>query len=235
MNKIFFISFFLFYVNFGIAQTFCTKPGIERITGMKDGYRYELWNQYGKGKACMTINNGALFSGEWSNIHNYLARRGLEFDTTKKPDDIGIFYAKYNCIYKPETSSGLSYLAIYGWTINPLVEYYIIEDWRNWIPSMAPGAKFKGTIDIDGSNYDIYENVRIKQPSIIGDTTFVQYFSIRRDTRNNGYISISEHFKKWESLNMPMGYLFEVSFVVEGYNSNGSFEFRELEISTKKN
>lgn len=216
------------------AQTFCTKPGVERITGVKEGYRYELWNQYGQGKACMTVGKGALFNGEWNGIHNYLARRGLEFDTTKRHNEIGTFIATYNCIYKPETKTGLSYLAIYGWTINPLVEYYIVEDWRNWIPSMAPGSKFKGTIEVDGSIYDIYENIRVKQPSIVGDTTFVQYFSIRRNTRNSGEINISEHFKKWESLNMPLGYLFEVSFVVEGYKSNGSFEFTYLDISIKK-
>jgi len=231
------LVFFLFYNMFFsllLSQKYCTKTGLERITGIKDGYRYELWNQYGQGVACMTVDSGALFSGVWNGIHNYLARRGLEFDTTRIPEEIGTFVAKYNCNYNPESKSGLSYLAVYGWTINPLVEYYIVEDWRNWIPSMAPGSKFKGTIKVDGSIYDIYENIRIKQPSILGDTTFVQYFSIRRDTRNSGIISITEHFKKWQSLNMPMGYLFEVSFVVEGYESNGSFKFNQLEIYITK-
>lgn len=64
----------------------------------------------------------------------------------------------------------------------------------------------------------------------MGNTTFQQYFSIRRDTRNSGTIDISEHFKQWESIDMNLGKLHEVSFVVEGYQSSGSFEFNELDI-----
>jgi len=96
---------------------------------------------------------------------------------------------------------------------------------------MDPKATLKGTIEVDGSIYDIYENTRVNQPSIIGNTTFKQYFSIRRDVRDSGTIHISEHFKKWESLGMQMGKMHEVSFVVEGYQSSGSFEFTELNIS----
>ena len=33
---------------------------------------------------------------------------------------------------------------------------------------------------------------------------------------------------------MPLGKLHEVSFVVEGYKSNGSFKFKELEVLVSK-
>ncbi|MCE2769323.1 MAG: glycoside hydrolase family 11 protein [Saprospiraceae bacterium] len=62
------------------AQKVCIENNKDQIVGLKDGFRYELWNQYAKGHACMTISDGALFSGEWSDIENYLARRGLSFD-----------------------------------------------------------------------------------------------------------------------------------------------------------
>lgn len=212
------------------SQTFCTQDGTERIAGEQDGYRYELWNQYGQGTACITLDSGALFSGEWESIQNYLARRGLSYDQTLEHHEIGTFYATYNCNYNPSSASGNSYLSVYGWTVNPLKEYYIIEDWRNWIPSMATDAILKGTITVNGSIYDIYVNTRVNQPSIVGDTTFQQYFSIRRNERNSGTINISEHFDKWESLGMEMGKMYEVSFVVEGYQSSGSFEFTELDI-----
>ncbi len=216
------------------SQTFCTKPGTSQYAGEQDGYRYELWNQDAKGTACMTIGNGALFSGEWNDVENYLARRGLGYDETQKHQEIGNFSATYDCNYNPSKASGNSYLAIYGWTVNPLREYYIVEDWRNWIPSMAKGAVSKGTIEVDGSIYDVYENTRVNQPSIKGNTTFEQYFSIRRDTRDSGTINISDHFKKWESLGMEMGNMYEVSFVVEGYHSSGTFEFKSLNVTVAK-
>jgi len=212
------------------AQTFCTKSGTDQITGVKDGYRYELWNQNAKGTACMTIGSGSLFSGEWSNVENYLARRGFGYDKTQQHEEIGTFYAKYDCDYNPSSASGNSYLSIYGWTIEPLIEFYIIEDWQNWIPSMAAGAKLIGTISANDGIYDIYENTRVNQPSIVGNTTFQQYFSIRQKKRESGTINISEHFSKWEELGLDMGKMYEVSFVVEGYQSSGNFNFSNLEM-----
>ncbi|MBN1927440.1 MAG: glycoside hydrolase family 11 protein [Prolixibacteraceae bacterium] len=224
--------FFVLGLKKSSSQTYCTNSGTSRYAGEVDGFRYELWNQNGQGTACMTLGSGALFSGEWSGILNYLARRGLGYNQTKEHQEIGTFYAKYNCDYKPSSASGNSYLSIYGWTVDPLKEFYIIENWRNWIPSMAAGATKKGTIEVNGSIYDIYVNTRVNQPSIQGTTTFQQYFSIRRNVRNSGTISISEHFDKWESLGMEMGKMYEVSFVVEGYQSSGSFNFSELDVFT---
>lgn len=216
------------------SQTFCTDPEHEQHAGNSDGYRYELWNQNGQGNACMTLGEGALFSGEWSEIQNYLARRGHMYDTSQTHKEIGYFYTEYDCDYRPTTEAGNSYLSIYGWTIDPLIEYYIVEDWRNWIPSMAHGVTLKDTFVVDGSVYEIFESTRVQQPSIVGTTTFQQYFSIRKDTRNSGTISVSKHFEKWEELGMPMGKLYEVSMVVEGYQSKGSFEFKELDVIESK-
>lgn len=217
------------------AQKMCLDKGSDQIIGEQDGYRYELWNQYSQGKACITIEKGALFSGEWSSIENYLARRGLNYDKTKTHDELGEFHATYECDYKPsDKEGGNSYLSVYGWSIEPLIEYYIIEDWRNWVSSMSPDAVFKGILKVDGSVYDIYTKTRTEKPSIVGITTFEQFFSIRRDRRNNGTINISEHFRKWESLGMKLGKLDEVSFVVEGYKSSGSFSFDELEVIVSK-
>ncbi len=212
------------------SQTFCTEPGTSWIAGEQDGYRYELWNQNSQGTACITLGSGALFSGEWDGVENYLARRGLGYDQTQEHQEIGTFYTTYNCNYNPSGSSGNSYLSVYGWTVDPLVEYYIIEDWRNWIPSMSGSASLKGSFDANGGTYDIIENTRVNQPSIVGTATFQQYFSIRRSVRNSGTINISEHFNEWEALELDMGDMYEVSFVVEGYQNSGSFEFTELDV-----
>lgn len=214
-----------------LAQTICIEPGsADQRTGVQDGYRYELWNQNAQGTACMTLGQGALFSGEWDGIYNYLARRGLGYNQTQEHEEIGRFYATYDCDYNPSSASGNSYLSIYGWTVDPLIEFYVVEDWRNWIPSMAGGVSSRGSFTLNGSTYDIYENTRTNQPSIVGTATFQQYFSIRRDKRNSGIINISDHFDQWESLGMELGKLHEVSFVVEGFQSSGDFAFTALDV-----
>lgn len=213
------------------SQEICIAAGTsDQRTGTKDGYRYELWNQNAQGTACMTLGTGALFSGTWNGILNYLARRGLGYNQTQEHQEIGRFFATYACDYNPSSASGNSYLSIYGWTVEPLIEYYIVEDWRNWIPSMASGSTFKGTITVNGDVYDIYTNTREEQPSIVGTATFEQYFSIRKTRRTSGTINISDHFEKWESLGLELGKLHEVSFVVEGYQSNGNFNFTSLDV-----
>ena len=63
-----------------------------------------------------------------------------------------------------------------------------------------PGASSKGTVNIDGGTYDIYETTRVQQPSIIGTATFQQYWSVRTAKKTRGVVSVSEHFaagKEW--------------------------------------
>ncbi|OUZ06123.1 glycoside hydrolase family 11 protein, partial [Bacillus pumilus] len=85
-----------------------------------------------------------------------------------------------------------------------------------------PTGTYKGSFYADGGTYDIYETLRVNQPSIIGDATFKQYWSVRQTKRTSGTVSVSQHFRKWESLGMPMGKMYETALTVEGYRSNGS-------------
>jgi hypothetical protein len=183
-------------------------------TGTQDGYDYSLWKDYGN--TSMTLNNGGNFSCSWDNIGNALFRKGKTFNSTQSYQSYGNISLTYGVDYQP---SGNSYLCVYGWTTDPLVEYYIVESWGSWRP---PGATSKGTITVDGGTYDVYETTRVNQPSIQGDTTFQQYWSVRTSKRTSGTISVSKHFEAWEAMGMDMGNLYEVALNVEGYQSSGT-------------
>jgi endo-1,4-beta-xylanase len=202
-------------------------------TGTYDGYDYEFWTD-NEAKGSMTIGKAGIFSCEWESTKpgrgNFLARSGKKFGSTKLHSQVGKISVNYNAEKYAPAGNGISYLCVYGWTKAgngaPLVEYYIVDNWGqyNRPPGSWTGAVSKGTITIDDEAYDIYETTRINMPSIEGNKTFQQYWSVRQTKRTGGTISVSEHFKKWESLGMKLGNLYEVALCVEGYNSSGSAE-----------
>jgi hypothetical protein len=201
--------------------------------GVYEGFDYEFWKDK-DGKGTMTLKGPGSFSCSWLNINNALFRIGKKLGkdndkSYKKYENIKISYT-FN-IYQP---FGNSYLAVYGWTTNPLVEYYIIDNWGSWRP---PGNTIsKGIIFVDDGIYEIYETTRTNQPSIIGEKTFKQYWSVRTAKRNrngiNNIVSVNEHFKEWEIKGMDMsGNLYEVSMVIEGYKSNGVAELSNVVVT----
>lgn len=193
----------------------CTVLTDSKI-GEEDGFSYELWKD--SGDTTMTLTGDGCFICEWSNINNALFRTGRKFDCTKTYQEIGNIELEYEVDYNPD---GNSYLCLYGWTREPLVEYYVVESWGNWRP---PGGEPVGNIEVDGATYDVYRTLRVNQPSIDGNTTFEQYWSVRREKSTEGKINAAAHFMNWEALGMKMGKLYEAALTVEGYQSRGSAE-----------
>ncbi len=192
-------------------------------TGTEGAYNYELWKDYGD--TSMTLKGNGLFECWWENIGNALFRKGIKWDCTKTYSQLGNITVNYGVDYQP---NGNSYLCVYGWCRNPLVEYYIVDSWGTWRP---PGATSKGTITVDGGTYDVYETTRVNQPSIDGNTTFQQYWSVRTSKRTSGTISVSEHFKAWERMGMKMGLMYEAALTVEGYQSSGWADVYKFDIT----
>lgn len=185
----------------------------------------------------MTVfGTGAAFKAEWSEVEDFLARVGLDFDQSRTHQQIGSLFAEFS-----ETQSGseqgLTYVGIYGWTVNPLREYYILDDWGATKPAgvASDGSPRDevGTITVDGEVYDVWKKTRENKPSIQGDATFDQYFSIRRTRRQCGRISISEHFRQWEALGLPLGKLYEAKMLVESQNNSGAIEFTNVSVGVE--
>ncbi len=199
-------------------------------------YSYELWAE-GMGSGCMTVYGvGAAFKANWSNVEDFLARVGLNFDQTKTHTQIGTISADF-----AETktgSNGLVYVGIYGWTVDPLREFYILDDWGATMPggtaSDGTPRDHVGTITVDGETYEVWKKTRVNKPSIIGDSsTFDQYFSIRQTARQCGHISISQHFSEWNRLGLPLGKMYEAKILMEAQASTGTIDFTKATVTVK--
>ena len=216
---------------------FTASAADQQERGNIGGYDYEMWNQNGQGQVSMNPSAGS-FTCSWSNIENFLARMGKNFDSQKKNyKELGGITLSYDVEYTPR---GNSYMCVYGWTRNPLMEYYIVEGWGDWRPP-GDGAERKGNVTLNGNTYDICKTMRYNQPSLDGTATFPQYWSIRQTSgsANNqtnymkGTISVSKHFEAWEKAGLDMsGTLYEVSLNIEGYRSNGSANVKSISFPT---
>lgn len=196
-----------------------------QIPDKKGEYDYELWSERDSDSVSMTNGENGTFSCSWNNAHNCLFRAGKKFSGNTKWDSLNGIEVTYDVDYQP---NGNSYLCVYGWTKDPLVEYYIVDNYGTWRPPTggAPSSQEqqrKGTITVDGATYEVYAGTH-HGPSIIqGVEDFNQYWSVREggSKRSKGSINVAAHFKAWEGFGMKMGSLYEVALNVEGYESSG--------------
>ncbi|KAL4801794.1 xylanase G1 [Aspergillus unguis] len=177
-------------------------------TGTNNGYYYSFWTD-GGGDVTYTNGDGGSYTVEWSDVGNFVGGKGWNPGSAQTITYSGTF-----------SPSGNGYLSVYGWTQNPLIEYYIVESYGDYNPGTA-GTK-QGTVESDGSTYDIYTATRENADSIEGTATFTQFWSVRQDKRSSGSVNVQNHFDAWTNLGMTLGTHNYQIVAVEGYQSSGS-------------
>ena len=193
----------------GVANADANQTVTSNSTGTHNGFFYSFWEQ--ASGATMTLGAAGNYSLTWNTAaQNVVAGKGW------KPGS-ATHTVNYSGTFSP---SGNGYLSLYGWTTNPLIEYYVVENFGSYNPSS--GATKLGSVTTDGSTYDIYRTQRVNQPSIMGTATFYQYWSIRQSHRSSGTITVANHFNAWKSAGLSLGTMDYQIMATEGYQSSGS-------------
>ena len=203
-------------------------------------YGYEIWAAGGSDNKLIWYGpdqrGGAAFRAEWNYPNDFLGRVGY-FWNQGKPYT---YYKNVYCDFKftrsaNGTAGSYSYIGIYGWSKDPMIEWYIVEDWFGsgiiGPSSMGGGATKKGEFTVDGETYFIYQATRPAGSGNIEGSRepFPQFFSVRQTRRQSGTVSITEHFKEWERIGMVLGTnMYEAKFLVEAGGGKGWFDAEHL-------
>jgi endo-1,4-beta-xylanase len=160
-------------------------------TGTVGGSFYTMF--VSGGSACININSGTSYTTTWSSIGDFVGGIGWNpGSTTRSVSFSGSMSA----------SGGTALMSLYGWSTNPLVEYYVIQDDLGGSPALGTQV---GTVTSDGATYNLYEHQQVNQPSIQGTATFEQYLAIRQGNTTSGTITFQNFVNAWASHGMNLG------------------------------
>jgi len=202
------------FAGLGSAASPETREICRNRTGTHGGFFFTFWKD--AGTACMTLGNGGSYS-----IAYDLRPGNLVAGTGWRTGSATLRIGYRAATFEPGTNS---YLALYGWSTGPLVEYYVVDNWGSAFTPPGEGAPVLGTVESDGGTYNIYRTQRVDKPSIRGTATFDQYWSVRtekRQTGTNQAITFANHVAAWRHHGMRLGTLDYQVLATEGFGSTG--------------
>lgn len=202
-------------------------------SGKAGNLDWTIWSN-GNGGSITTYDVPA-FSASWNNSGDFLARLGLQWDHSKTYDQYGTITAQF-AAKKSGSGGQYSYIGVYGWSVDPCVEWYIVEDSYNNMP-VNPGstsATAMPSMDIDGGQYVMYSRNTSGTggSKCQGVNNWVQYYSIRKQARDCGTISITQHFDAWKAQGWELGNMDQAQLLIEVGGGQGSIDFTTANITT---
>lgn len=203
-------------------------------SGNAGGLAWTIWSN-GSGGSITTYDSPA-FRATWNNSGDFLARLGLQWNATKTYDQYGTITAQF-ASSKSGSGGGYSYVGIYGWSVSPCVEFYIVDDSYNRMPVNPGNTTNKGTADIDGGTYTLYtRNTNGTGGSkCSGVSSWVQFYSVRQTARECGTISITQHFDAWKAAGMTLGNMDQAQILIEVGGGSGGIDFTVANVTATMN
>jgi len=194
---------------------------------------WQIWSNGSPGT--ITTYDVPAFSASWNNSGDFLGRMGFEWGNS------GQAYTAYGTIkadyvfQKSGNAGQYSYLGIYGWSNNPCIEWYIVEDSFHTMP-FNTGTAPSGTAEIDGGTYNLVHRTTSGTGGdrCGGAGSWNQYYSIRLQGKQCGTITVSDHFAAWAAKGWNLGNLLEVKIVVEAAGGQGRVDFPVANVTTSQ-
>lgn len=204
--------------------------------GGEGNLAWEIWSNTQQGDL-VTYGDVPAFSAVWNEAGGYLGRMGFEWGgwmSTPLPyEEYGTITAQF-VSKKSGTAGQYSYVGMYGWSNDPCIEWYVVEDSFNNMPINPGMTTNQGEVEIDGGTYIMYTRPTTGTGGsrCEGVNNWNQYYSVRKTARACGVISLTEHFDAWKSLNMPMGVLLEAKIIAEVGGGSGRVDFPVANVTT---
>jgi len=177
-------------------------------SGTSNGYYYALYTS--SGSATLTLGSTAgNYALSWSNAGDVVGGVGWNPGSARI---VG---------YNVGSATGYNVISLYGWSENPLVEYYVTELGQLYTAT----ATYKGSVSSDGHTYSTYEHQQVNQPSIVGTATFEQYLDQwgGQPIGTSGTITLANHFNHWSSLGMNLGSLQMQYLATESWSGGSGY------------